>query len=147
MRFQPSRRLIVFAALVLILIVAPLAIFVLSAMRQVITPPVAGTKFLSYDGVFPSGSCDNLPSDKGGQVLVCNFAFHVDSRFAIVDHNSRATSWCIQQINSSHYLVQPPQTIGPLVVGTFPPVPPDWGECATLVPRRAGMYVTLYLKH
>ena len=147
MRFQPSRRLILFCAVVLILIAAPLAFFVFSAVREIFTPPVTGTRFLSYDGVFPAGSCDNSPSNKGGQVLVCNLSFHVDSRFAIVDHNERAVSWCIQQINEAHYLAQPPQTIGPMVVGTFPTVPPDWGECTTMVPRRAGIFLSIYLHH
>jgi len=147
MRFQPSRRLILFCAAVLLIIVAPVAFFVFSAVRQVFTPPIEGTRFLSYDGLSPAVACDNSPSAKGGQVLVCNLSFHVDSRFAIVDRDSRATAWCIQQLNSAHYLVQPPKTIGPMVVGTFPTVPPDWGACTTMVPRRAGLYVTLYLKH
>jgi len=147
MRFQPSRRLLLFCTFVLLLILAPLAFFVFAALRQIVTPPITGTKFLSYDGVFPAGACDNQPSGKGGQVLVCNFSFHVDSRFAIVDRDSRATAWCIQQINEAHYEVQPPKTIGPLVVGTFPPVPADWGECTTMVPRRAGLYLAIYLKH
>jgi hypothetical protein len=147
MRFQPSRRLVVFCALVLIVIVAPLAFFVISAFHELITPPVAGTRFLSYDGLFPSGSCDNQPSDKGGQVLVCDLSFHLDARFAIIDRDSRATAWCIQQINEAHFLVQPPKTIGPLVIGLFPTVPADWGECTTMVPKRAGVYVQVFLHH
>ena len=147
MRFQPSRRLILFCAVGLILVVAPLAFFVFSAVREVVTPPVTGTRFLSYDGFFSSGACANSPSTKGGQVLVCNFSMHVDSRFAIVDHNARAAAWCSQKIDESHYLLRPPTTIGPLIVGTYPTVPPDWGECTTMVPRRAGLYVQIFLQH
>jgi hypothetical protein len=147
MRFQPSRRLILFCAVVLTLVVAPLAFFVFSAVREVVTPPVTGTRFLSYDGLFPEGACANSPSAKGGQVLVCDLSFHIDSRFAIVDRDSRATAWCIQQLDQAHFLVQSPRTIGPLVIGTFPIVPPDWGECTTMVPRRAGLYVQIFLQH
>ena len=84
---MPSRRLILFSAAVLALLAAPLALFVFSAVREVLTPPVEGTRFLSYDGLYPDAGCANSPSAKGGQVLVCNLSFHVDSRFVVVDHD------------------------------------------------------------
>ena len=144
---QPSRRRLLFSAAFLLLIVAPLALFVFTAMRAVFTPPVAGTQFFSYDGLALSGSCDNQPSSQGGQVLLCNVSVRINSRFVVVDHDSPAVGWCVQQVNNAHFDTTPPMKFGPLLVGHVPNVPPDWGNCGEMVPRRAGMYVELVLKH
>ena len=142
-----SRRLLVFCALVGLVIVVPVALFVFVSVRAVFTPPVAGTAFFSYDGLDLNGSCDNQPSSQGGQVTLCSLSFRINSRFAVVDRTSGAVGWCIQQVNEAHFVVTPPKKFGPLLVGSVPSVPPDWGNCTEMVPRRAGMYAELVLKH
>jgi hypothetical protein len=147
MRFQPSRRLILFCAVGLILVVAPLAFFVFWAVREVVTPPVTGTRFLSYEGLSTDGACANSLSARGGQALMCFVSFHFDSRFAIVDHNSGAVAWCVQRVDDSYFNPEPIKTYGPLTVGTYPVVPSDWSNCTALVPKRAGMYLQIILRH
>ncbi len=144
---KPSRRLLLFCAAALLVIAAPLVIFGAVAVRAVLTPPVAGTQFFSYDGLSMNGACDNQPSSQGGQVWLCNFSFRIDSRFAVVDRESPAVGWCIQQVNEAHFNVTPPRQFGPLLVGRLPTVSPDWGNCSAMVPRRVGLYAELVLKH
>jgi len=144
---KPSRRLLIFCAVVLILLAAPVIFFAAVAVHDVFTPPVAGTQFLSYDGLSVSGACSNQPSSQGGQVWLCNASFRIDSRFVVVDRESSAVGWCIQRVNEAHFDVTPPQKFGPLLVGRLPIVPPDWGNCSNIVPRRTGLYAELVLKH
>jgi len=147
MRFQPSRRLLLFCTFVLLLILAPLAFFVFSVLHAMFTPPVEGTRFLSYEGLTTNGGCSNSPSTKGGQVLECYFSFHLDSRFAVVDQQSGAVAWCIQRVDDSYFNPEQVKTFGPLTMGIYPIVPSDWSNCTELVPRRAGMYAQIILRH
>ena len=144
---KPSRRLLIFVAVVLVVFVAPLVFFAAVALHDVFTPPVAGTQFLSYDGLSAAGGCTNQASSTGGQVWLCNFSFRIDSRFVVVDHDSPAVGWCIQRVNEAHFDLTPPQKFGPLLIAGVPIVPPDWGNCSNMVPRRVGLNAELVLKH
>jgi hypothetical protein len=144
---NPSRRLVLFCAVLLIVLAAPMAFFVFMTVRAVFQPPVDGTRFLSYDGLHLDGSCANQPSTKGGQVLACNFQFHIDSRFVVINHDIGAVAWCVQRVDEAHFLVRPSKSIGPLLVGNMPTVPSDWNRCADIVPRRTGFYADLVLRH
>jgi hypothetical protein len=142
-----SRRLLVFCAVFVVVLAAPLALAGFVAVRGVFTPPVAGTRFLGLNGPRLDGGCTDHPSTKGGKVLICNFSFHVDSRFAVVDHSSAAVGWCVQRVNDGHFEFHPPTAIGPLLVGFMRSVPPDWGNCTEIVPQRAGMFAEFMWKH
>ena len=142
-----SRRLWVFSAALLIVLLTPLAVFVFVSVRAVFTPPVAGTKFFSYDGLRLAGACDSQPSSQGGQVLLCTINFRISSRFAVVDHSSAAVGWCIDRVNETHFSTASPQRLGPLLVGHVPIVPADWGECSDMVPRQVGLYGQLVWRH
>src|SRR5260221_9234613 len=133
MHFQPSRRLILFCAVVLIVIAVPLGFLAFWAVHAVVTPPVDGTRFLSYEGLSTDSSCANSLSARGGQALICFVSFHFDSRFAIVDHNSGAVAWCVQRVDDSYFNPEPIKTYGPLTIGAYPVVPSDWSSCTALV--------------
>ncbi len=119
----------------------------LAVVRTVFIPPVPGARFIGYDGPVAAGSCNNRPSAKGGQVLVCNGSFHIDSRFAVVNHASAAAAWCIQRIDEAHFNTQPAPQFGPLTVGVYPPVPVDWGGCTQMLPMRTGLYAQIIVRH
>jgi hypothetical protein len=142
-----SRRLLVFSAAFLIVLLAPLAVFGYVTVRNVFMPPVAGTKFLSYDGLHLDGFCVDQPSTKGGQVLTCSYQFHLDSRFQVINHNNGAISWCVERVNDAHMDFRPPNITGPLLWGSMLSVPADWGDCTRTIPKRAGLYAELILKH
>jgi hypothetical protein len=147
-----SSRLLAFILAVALVLVAPLVIVGLLGLRTALTPPVSGTAFVRFDDLDVSGSCEDTPSTKGGNVLACAGVLRVDSLFAVVDHNTSAVSWCSERINDAHYDVQPPGHMGPLILGPLiispmPVVPADWGSCADIVPRRSGLSLRLVLKH
>jgi hypothetical protein len=142
-----SRRLLVFCAVCLALLAAPLVVVGGVTLHSLLTPPVAGTRFLGLNGPHLGGGCTDHPSTLGGKVLICNFSFHVDSRFAVVNHSSAAVGWCVQRVNDGHFEFHPPTAIGPLLVGFMRSVPPDWGNCTEIIPQRAGMFAEFMLKH
>ena len=115
--------------------------------RTMFVPPVAGTRFAGYDGLQLDGGCANQPSSRGGQVLVCRGAFRLRSRFAVVEHNTEAVGWCIEQVNESHFAPNSVRRLGPLVLEPFPLIPADWGNCPQMLPVQAGMAAELIFNH
>jgi hypothetical protein len=46
-----------------------------------------------------------------------------------------------------HFNQRPARHIGPLSVGVYPPIPPDWGGCTQMLPMQTGMYAQIIINH
>ena len=147
MAFKPSRRLILFVAALLVLFALPVVAGAIWVARAVFISPVAGARFIGLDRLQLSGSCTNNPSSLGGRVLDCNASFRADSQFAILNHDPGAVAWCIDRITESHMDHRSVTGYGPLIVGLYPPVSPDYGGCTQMLPITNGLFAELILKH
>jgi hypothetical protein len=142
-----SRRLKLFVAALLLLLVAPLVVGAVLLARALFVPPVPGARFIGFDRLQVDGSCTNNPSSLGGRVLDCNASFRADSQFAILNHDSGAVAWCIERISDSHMDHRSVTSYGPLIVGRYPTVAPDYGGCTQMLPITTGLFAELILKH
>src|SRR5438876_10636360 len=129
---KPSRPVLLFSSAVVILMVLPVVLAGLALARVVFIPPVSGARFIGYDGLHFDTTCEDSPAAKGGQVLICNGYYHIDSRFEVINHDYAAVCWCIQRIDDWHFNQQPSKHFGPLSFGSYPPIPPDWGGCTEM---------------
>jgi hypothetical protein len=142
---KPSRRLLVFVAALLLVCALPVAALAYTLGRMMFVPPVAGTRLAGYDGLRADGACASHASTHGGQVWVCNGSFRLSSRFVVVDHNSGAVAWCVEQVDEGHFVPDRAQRLGPLVVEPYPLIPSDWGNCTEMLPVQVGLTVDLIL--
>jgi hypothetical protein len=147
MLLAPSRRLIAFVAAILLLLALPVAIAAFAVLRAALTPPVPHTRLFAFDGLQLHGNCYDSPAAKGGRALVCSGYWHVDSRWEILNHDSGAVAWCVQREDDWHFNQEPPKAFGPLAVGRYPPVPPDWGLCGQMLPVQIGLYGQVIILH
>ena len=147
MQLKPSRRLLVFCSIILLLIALPVVLAGVALGRAVFTPPVSGTRFAGYDGVHLDTQCADNPAGHGKRAWVCSGYYHVDSRFEIINHDAAAVAWCIQRIDDWFFNLKPAKNYGPLMVGSYPPVPRDWSGCTQMIPIKIGVYGQIIINH
>ena len=147
MQFKPTPRLALFSLAVLLLLALPLLLAAAALLRAVFTPPVRGTRLAGYDGAHLEAGCTDNDGGHGRRVWLCSANFHMDSRFEIVNHDPAAVAWCVQRVNEWYFNARPAKTYGPLLVGSYPPVPRDWGGCTRLIVMKVGMYARLTIDH